>query len=41
VNIGEPERTIEIAPATLPLPEELPIPEQFPIPEPMTATPAR
>lgn len=41
MNIGEPEGTIEIAPATLPLPEELPIPEPFPIPEPMTATPAR
>jgi len=27
VNIGEPKRTIEIEPATLPLPEELPIPE--------------
>ena len=27
MNIGEPKRTIEVEPATLPVPEELPIPE--------------
>lgn len=27
MNIGEPKRTIEVQPTTLPLPEELPIPE--------------
>jgi hypothetical protein len=27
MNIGEPKRTIEVEPATLPVPEELPVPE--------------
>lgn len=32
MNIGEPKRTIEIEPATLPLPEELPIAEPALVP---------
>lgn len=45
MNIGEPERTIEVEPTTLPLPEELPIPQpipqEVPIPEPVPTTTTR
>jgi hypothetical protein len=37
MNIGEPKRTIEVEPTTIPVPEELPIPEPAhgePEPEP-------
>ena len=27
MNIGEPRRTIEVEPTTLPVPEELPLPD--------------
>lgn len=27
MNIGEPKRTIEVVPTTVPVPEELPLPE--------------
>lgn len=27
MNIGEPKRTIEVEPATIPVPEELPVPD--------------
>jgi len=33
MNIGEPKRTIEIEPVTVPVPEPLPIEEPAPVPE--------
>jgi hypothetical protein len=38
MNIGEPKRTIEVVPTTIPVPEQLPMPEPShaePEPEPV------
>lgn len=35
MNIGEPKRTIEIEPVTVPVPEEVPIEEPEPTEEPV------
>lgn len=35
MNIGEPKRTIEIEPVTVPVPEEIPIEEPEPTEEPV------
>jgi hypothetical protein len=35
VNIGEPKRTIEIEPVTVPVPQEVPIEEPEPTEEPV------
>lgn len=35
MNIGEPKRTIEIEPVTVPVPQEIPIEEPEPTEEPV------
>jgi hypothetical protein len=41
VNIGEPRRTIEVVPVTLPVPEDLPVEEPAAVPsEEPVRTPA-
>jgi hypothetical protein len=43
MNIGEPQREIEIVPTTVPVPEVLPVaepsPEGEPVPEPLAPEP--
>ena len=44
MNIGEPKRTIEIEPVTVPVPEEVPVEDPVPAEEPVgppTEEPAR
>ena len=41
MNIGEPKRTIEIEPVTVPVPEEIPIEEPAPAEEPVPAVEPR
>jgi hypothetical protein len=40
VNIGEPKRTINVEPVTVPVPEELPVDEPAVEPEPVPSEPA-